>query len=176
MASPPNSILDRKNGQAKEETEVDDATINNENGSRVDHNHSRSTGREGGASFSSSHTGALDTGVSGRASRSSSTIALVPSSNNRSGRDLDTIELRERTPSAGSTGGPRGEGNQPSGRRVAERTQPSDQEGTPRAQTESNPNTEDEDEDGNVPNVWAILVSPLSVLSKNLKVTNLGIE
>jgi hypothetical protein len=59
---------------------------------------------------------------------------------------------------------------------VAERTQPSDQEGTPRAQTESNPNTEDEDEDGNVPNVWAILVSPLSVLSKNLKVTNLGIE
>ncbi|KAF9362169.1 Presenilin-1 [Mortierella sp. NVP85] len=148
MASPPNSILDRKNGQAKEETEMDDATINNENGGRAEHNHSRSTGREGGASFSSSHTGALDTGVSGRASRSSSTIALVPSSNNRSGRDLDTIELRERTPSAGSTGSPRGEGNQPSGRRVAERTQPSDQDGRPRAQTEGNPNTEDEEEDG----------------------------
>ncbi|KAI8363447.1 Presenilin-domain-containing protein [Mortierella sp. GBAus27b] len=133
MASPPNSIMDRK-AQAKEELDVDVA-VTNGSGSRTENNssHSRSTGREGGFSFSSGHTSALDApfGASG-ASRSSSTIALVPSTINRSAGDRDTIELRDRTPSAGSSNSPRGEGSpDPSRRAHPERSGDQDRRNNP---------------------------------------------
>lgn len=160
MASPPDSIMDRKARQVKEEEEVVGGSENS--------NHSRSTGREGGVSFSSSHTSALDApfSTSAGASRSSSTIALVSSTIN----DQNTIELRDRIPSARSSNSPRGEGSPSSSRRGQPTSaEPADQVRRTHSQSGGDHSQgDDEDEDGNVVDVRTVLISLQSAISNNL--------
>ncbi|KAG0215998.1 hypothetical protein BGX33_000581 [Mortierella sp. NVP41] len=123
MASPPRTILDRETLRSKESSESEDLTLNNDNGNPQGNfhaGHSRATGRDGGASISSSRNSGLDASFSpgGPMSRTSSTMALVPGPANDSTEDRDTIELRERVRSGDSASSPRnrGEGSPLAGR------------------------------------------------------------
>ncbi|KAF9576354.1 Presenilin-1 [Mortierella alpina] len=101
MASPPNAILNRDANGTKEVTESEELRLDEDIHTRSAFNggHSRATGRDGGASISSSRNSDLEPsfniadGMSGR----SSTVALVPSPGNMSTEDRDNIEMRERT-------------------------------------------------------------------------------
>ncbi|KAF9154096.1 Presenilin-1 [Linnemannia schmuckeri] len=122
MASPPDAILNRETLKSKESLDSEDVALNNDSSSprtNFHGGHSRATGRDGGASISSSRNSGLDASFSahGGMSRTSSTMALVPSPNGETG-DRDTIELRERARSGDSRNPPRshGEGSPLAGR------------------------------------------------------------
>ena len=113
MASPPDAILNRETFKPKESSESEDLTLNNDGSSKTNFHggHSRATGRDGGTSISSSRNSGLDASFSahGGMSRTSSTMALVPSPNSETG-DRDTIELRERARSGDPGSSPRSRG------------------------------------------------------------------
>ncbi|KAF9935560.1 Presenilin-1 [Mortierella alpina] len=101
MASPPNAILNRDANATKEVTESEELGLEDDiyNPSAFRGGYSRATGRDGGASISSSRNSDLEPsfhiadGMSGR----SSTVALVPGPSNVSMEDRDNIEMRERS-------------------------------------------------------------------------------
>ncbi|KAI1316463.1 Presenilin-1 [Mortierella claussenii] len=158
MASPPNSILDREAHRVKEGSQMERLAPdgdNAENRSGYNGGHSRATGREGGASISSSHNSGVDsmsTTGRGPASRTSSTAALVPATTAVEDH-TNNIEMRDRTWSGGSTtNSPRGGQNIPTSNRVTtgSRQSQSDERGTGfRAQPDGDhTEVEDEDDDG----------------------------
>ncbi|KAG0266658.1 Presenilin-1 [Mortierella polycephala] len=106
MASPPNSMMEREANKARENTESEELTSDSvqTSGDNFNGGHSRATGRDGGASISSSRNSGLDAsfGVTGGMSRNSSTMALVPNTNPDGTEDRDNIELRERVRTGGS--------------------------------------------------------------------------
>ncbi|KAG9325774.1 hypothetical protein KVV02_003646 [Mortierella alpina] len=101
MASPPNAILNRDANATKEATESEELGLEDDiyNPCAFRGGYSRATGRDGGASISSSRNSDLEPsfhitdGMSGR----SSTVALVPGPSNVSMEDRDNIEMRERS-------------------------------------------------------------------------------
>ncbi|KAF9911742.1 hypothetical protein EC991_002470 [Linnemannia zychae] len=161
MASPPNAILDRETLRSKESLDSEDVTLNNDTSPRGNFHggHSRASGRDGGASISSSRNSGLDASFSahGGNSRTSSTVQLVPGPNGDSTTgDRDAIELRERLRSGDSGNSPRnhGEGSplagrfsrSPSGRQAPSRDHRRDSREDD-DEEEHRENTDDDDDD-----------------------------
>ncbi|KAF9114349.1 Presenilin-1 [Mortierella sp. AM989] len=121
MASPPDKILARETNSPSKEAATTEGLLMDPRDTQQESKlynggHSRTTGREGGASFSSSLNSALDaTFNDGRNSRSSSTVGLVPVATNDAAEERDNIELVERNTSRGSTS-PHSEGSPLAGR------------------------------------------------------------
>ncbi|KAG0363961.1 Presenilin-domain-containing protein [Gamsiella multidivaricata] len=144
MASPPDSRMKKEQeteGEDEDNAEtlvVDGSSSRDANNSR----HSRATGRDGGASISSSRNSGLD---------ASSTMALVsqpPTTTNRSADERDHIELRERTRpvSPRVAGGPAANGA--AARSASTRQAQISSQGRPsREQMESGHHHEDDDDD-----------------------------
>ncbi|KAF9957890.1 Presenilin-1 [Mortierella alpina] len=146
MASPPNAILNRDVNATKEVTESEELRFEDDAHHRSAFNggHSRATGRDGGASISSSRNSDLDPsfniadGMSGR----SSTVALVPGPGQVSMEDRDNIEMRERS----SPRGRQGEGT--GGRRVSTRQGRNSEQGRSVDGDTQHGDDDDEDDDG----------------------------
>ncbi|KAF9287008.1 Presenilin-1 [Mortierella alpina] len=108
MASPPNAILNRDANATKEAIDSEELRLEDDfhNRSAFNGGHSRATGRDGGASISSSRNSDLEPSfhITGNMSGRSSTVALVPGPSNVSMEDRDNIEMRERSSPRGRQG------------------------------------------------------------------------
>ncbi|KAF8937730.1 Presenilin-1, partial [Dissophora ornata] len=145
MASPPNSILERETNRSKEGANVEDVLVDGDNshGDAYIGGHSRATGREGGASISSSHNSGLDASFG-----AGSTVALVPATSNESVERGD-IELRERIRSGGPTNPEGSPSSNRAGRSPSVRqAQNSDAGMQPDSRIDNTRNGDDEDDDG----------------------------
>lgn len=152
MASPPNSILDRKTDKMSDAIEFENLTSDQSNSHTFAQGHARATGRDGGsissAGASSRNSGLDSTFAPSGVSRTSSSMALVPlnsnSDNFTTSQSRDNIELRERPrsgPSPGSSQGQDGGSRQWSG--PSRRSEDGEERGE-----YPNEDEEDDDDDG----------------------------
>ncbi|CAO3575213.1 unnamed protein product [Mortierella alpina] len=146
MASPPNAILNRDANATKEAADSEELRLDDDiqNRSAFNGDYSRATGRDGGASISSSRNSELEPsfnmadGMSGR----SSTVALVPGPGHASMEGRDNIEMRERS-------NPRGrQDDGAGGRQISTRQGRSSEQGRSVEGDTQHGDEDDEDDDG----------------------------